>query len=394
MGCGLGRAVTAAASTAPPASHPGGTVTDRVRRALSLTTASAELSDGRRRRAPPGSGGRRGVASGPARRVASWRCGLAPGDSGRPSAWWLLAFPPMVWDVEGFAASLTSLGGATREAYERDVRQLVTWADRGGCADPAALDHTRLRRYLAYLRARGYSRRTIARKAASVRAYLRFLHRHARIRSDPGRRLRAPRGPARLPRVVRAAEAAALLDTAPASRTLDASDGARARALRDQAVLELLYGAGLRVSECCGLRTGDCDLARGTLTVLGKGGKVRRLPLGEPARGALRAYLDDGRPALARPEGSPDVLLLNGRGGPLGPRDVRRILQARPLPDGRRLHPHALRHAYATHLLEGGADLRSVQELLGHADLSTTQIYTHVTRERLRAVYDCTHPRA
>ncbi|MBM3660924.1 MAG: hypothetical protein FJW95_15685, partial [Actinobacteria bacterium] len=164
-------------------------------------------------------------------------------------------------------------------------------------------------------------------------------------------------------------------------------------ARRDVAVLELLYGAGLRVSECCGLRLVDCDVDRGFVTVLGKGAKVRRVPLGAPARDALVEYLADARTVLRRDD-SPDVVFLNRRGGGLGTRDVRRVVGAIPLADGRRLHPHALRHAYATHLLEGGADLRVVQELLGHADLATTQIYTHLTRDRLQAVYEASHPRA
>ncbi len=164
-------------------------------------------------------------------------------------------------------------------------------------------------------------------------------------------------------------------------------------AARDRAVLELLYGAGLRVSECCGLRPGDVDAKRRTVTVLGKGAKVRRVPLGAPAITAVREYEHSGRAALATPA-SPDALFLNRRGRALTPRDARRILERFPLADGRVLHPHALRHAYATHLLEGGADLRAVQELLGHADLSTTQVYTHVTADRLRTVYRRTHPRA
>ena len=160
-------------------------------------------------------------------------------------------------------------------------------------------------------------------------------------------------------------------------------------------MLEVLYGAGLRVAECCGLRLADCDLDRGLVTVLGKGSKVRRVPIGEPARRRARARgSTDGRPELATATSPADAVFLNRRGRALTPRDARRILDRHPLPDGRALHPHALRHAYATHLLEGGADLRAVQELLGHADLATTQIYTHVTRDRLRAVYEATHPRA
>ncbi len=168
----------------------------------------------------------------------------------------------------------------------------------------------------------------------------------------------------------------------------------RAVALRDRAILELLYGTGMRVSECCGLGASDVDLGRRTVTVLGKGAKIRRIPLGGPAVDAVAAWLREGRPELAGPDSPADAIFLNRRGRRLGPRDAHRIVERHPLPDGRTLHPHALRHAYATHLLEGGADLRTVQELLGHADLATTQIYTHLTRERLRAVYESTHPRA
>jgi site-specific recombinase XerD len=160
------------------------------------------------------------------------------------------------------------------------------------------------------------------------------------------------------------------------------------------ALLEVLYGAGLRVSECCGLDVDRCDLDRGLVTVLGKGSKERRVPLGEPARSALADYLREGRKGLMNDQSPPEAVFLNARGRRLTPRDARRVVDRHPLADGQRLHPHALRHAYATHLLEGGADLRAVQELLGHADLATTQIYTHVTRDRLRAVYNATHPRA
>jgi integrase/recombinase XerC len=301
----------------------------------------------------------------------------------------------MAWDSAGFTASLTGRSEHTRRAYEHDVAEFVAWAERGGCPDPAAADHRALRRYLAYLDTRGFARRSVARKAAAVRAYLRYLRRHDVIATDPGRSLRTPKGDARLPRVPRRDEAAALLDGVADRVDASADDGplALAVARRDLAVLEVLYGAGLRVSECCGLRLSDADLSRGFVTVLGKGAKVRRVPLGGPALDALDTYLAEARATLVRDD-SPDAVFLNRRGGALGTRDVRRILAALPLDDGRRLHPHALRHAYATHLLEGGADLRVVQELLGHADLATTQIYTHLTRDRLRAVYEASHPRA
>lgn len=299
----------------------------------------------------------------------------------------------MPWDVDGFVASLTAASPHTREAYARDARQFAEWADRGGCPSPDALDHATLRRYLAYLTTQQLAKRTIARKAASLRSFLRYLKRHGELVGDSGRSLRAPKGPARLPRVPNVGEAVALLDRVD---TQDPPDDATARAfaLRDLALLEVLYGTGLRISECCGLSRRDCDQRGGALTVLGKGAKVRRVPLGAPARDALDHWLREGRPEVAGPDTPADAVFLNTRGRRLSPRDARRILERHPMPDGRTLHPHVLRHAYATHLLEGGADLRVVQELLGHADLATTQIYTHLTRERLRAVYEATHPRA
>lgn len=304
----------------------------------------------------------------------------------------------MTWDVEGFVTSLTAARPNTRAAYERDVRQFVDWAERGGCPDPSDCDHRVVRRYLAGLQTRGYAPRTVSRKAASLRAFLRFLRRRGAITTDAGRHLRAPRGPARLPRVPRADEAVALLDDAHdrVSGVAEADPDGRAAALarRDLVVLELLYGTGMRIGECCGLAPADVHADRAFVDVTGKGGRSRRLPLGEPALDAVRNYLHRARGLLVTDDTPADALLLNTRGRRLGPRDARRILDRHPLPDGRSLPPHTFRHAYATHLLEGGADLRAVQELLGHADLATTQVYTHLTRERLRSVYEETHPRA
>ena len=297
-----------------------------------------------------------------------------------------------MWPIAEFIASLTAASPHTRKAYESDLRQFVTWADRGGAAGPESVDRLVLRRYLAYLTTRGMARPTIARKAAALRAFFGWLRRRGVLAADPTRDLRAPKGDRRLPRVPKAAEVATLLDDAPLAAEDDAV--ATSVALRDAAVLEVLYGAGLRISELCGLGTSDVDLRAGLVTVLGKRSKIRRVPLGEGAMAAIRAYLAAGRTNLSGPLTPPDALFLNRRGKRLTPRDARRILERRLLTDGRAISPHSLRHAYATHLLEGGADLRAVQELLGHADVATTQLYTHLTKDRLRAVYDATHPRA
>jgi site-specific recombinase XerD len=178
-----------------------------------------------------------------------------------------------------------------------------------------------------------------------------------------------------------------LLDDPPAR----VDDDAEAVRLRDDAVLELLYGSGLRVAELCGLRPADVDLSSHVVTVWGKGSRQRQVPMTPPAAEALTAWLGQGRPVMTGPESPPDALFLNRRGRRLGPRDVRRVLDHRAASP---THPHALRHSFATHLLDGGADLRVVQELLGHASLQTTQVYTHVSKQRLRTVYNATHPRA
>ncbi|MBV8951599.1 MAG: tyrosine recombinase [Actinobacteria bacterium] len=302
-----------------------------------------------------------------------------------------------IWRLHEFMQSLQSLSANTREAYGRDVTQFVDWLRRGASDHPAHLDHATCRRYLAFLTTRRLAPRSVARKAAAMRAYLRYLHRTGVVPADPSRLLRAPKGPARLPRVPRRDEAVDMLDragTLVGSAERETGARAEALALRDVAVLEVLYGTGVRVSECCGLTLTTCDLRRRHVTVTGKGAKTRRVPLGEPAVAAVRAYLVRARPRLVNADSPADLLFVNARGRPLTPRDARRIVESHPLRDGRTLHPHVLRHAYATHLLEGGADLRAVQELLGHADLATTQVYTHLTRDRLRAVYDATHPRA
>ncbi len=285
---------------------------------------------------------------------------------------------PTAWDLAGFDAWLGGRAASTRRAYVSDLRAFAGWAARGGVDGPERVDRMLLRRYLASLSTRRLARATVARRAAALRCYFSWLLRQGRLGSDPARSLRAPSGGGRLPRVLSGAEVADLLDVG-ATTAVDR---------RDVAVLELLYAAGLRVSELCGLDRGDVDLRGRTVTVLGKGAKQRRVPVHDTAVAALRTWLEGGREEMAGP---PEAVFVNRRGSRLGPRDVRRILDRRAAAP---THPHALRHTYATHLLDGGADLRVVQELLGHASLATTQVYTHVSKERLRTVYGSTHPRA
>lgn len=304
--------------------------------------------------------------------------------------------PPPSWAVDSFLRSLTSLAPATIVAYERDVGQFVEWAGRLGLDGPGGVDRRVVRRFVAHLTTRRYARRTIARRVSALRRYFDWLRREGAIEADPTVRLSAPAGDGRLPRILRRGEIDSLLDEAPdraSARGSGADEDELTVALhnRDDAVLEILYGSGLRVAEACGLRPGDVDLDGERLTVWGKGAKQRIVPLSHPAATTLRSWLETGRTVLASADSPPDAVFLNQRGHRLTPRDVRRILDRRsPVPT----HPHALRHTFATHLLDGGADLRSVQELLGHTDLTTTQRYTHVSRERLRGVVESSHPRA
>lgn len=293
----------------------------------------------------------------------------------------------MGFDVEGFTRSLAGESPSTRRGYVADLAGFIEWLERSGVEDPVGVDRLLLRRYLAFLSTRRYARRTIARKAAAMRRYFSWLKATGQIASDPSRRLSAPSGEARLPKVLSPRELDELLE--PSSAALDAQAPEWRR--RDDAVLELLYGCGLRVSELCGLDLAGVDLAGRTLTVWGKGSKERRVPMGEPAADALREWLERGRPLRPPRSHAAQAVFVNQRLARLGPRDVRRILDARsPVPT----HPHALRHSYATHLVDGGADLRVVQELLGHSSLRTTEIYTHVSTERLVGAYRNSHPRA
>jgi integrase/recombinase XerC len=293
------------------------------------------------------------------------------------------------WRLSDFEQSLTDVAASTRRAYLADVEAFGRWAQRAGHDSPGTVERLVVRRYLAHLTTRGLARTTIARRMSSLRRYLGWCRRSGDIVVDPSTSVRAPRTGGRLPTVLRHDEIDRLLDPDQARVPSDPPWVAR-----DQAVIELLYGSGLRVGELCALDVGSVDVAGRTVRVWGKGARQRVVPITEPAASAVTVWLHHRSALLAgaasRTDGG-DAMLLNRRLRRLGTRDVRRILDAR---SAEPTHPHALRHSFATHLLDGGADLRSVQELLGHRDLSTTERYTHVSRERLQRIYEGSHPRA
>ena len=284
-------------------------------------------------------------------------------------------------DVEGFLALLaTGRAPKTVDAYRRDLKALAAWLD----GPVAQVTTEQLERYLAELRAKGLSPATIARRVAAIRSFFRHQTLLGTRSGNPAAELELPRRRRTLPRTLSPAEA---------ERLVEAAAGTSARALRDRALVELLYGAGLRVSEAVGLDKGSVDLDARLVRCIGKGSKERVVPIGRQAVTALRRYLSRGRPYLDkrhRPE-----LFLNAKGGGLTRAGVFLILRRLAGTAGlepERVHPHLLRHSFATHLLEGGADLRSVQEMLGHADLATTELYTHVSDRRRRELYFQAHP--
>jgi integrase/recombinase XerD len=286
-------------------------------------------------------------------------------------------------EVEGFLAlAAARLAPRTVEAYRRDLTALTAFLGHG----PASATTDELERYVAELRAQGRSPATIARHTAALRSFYKHQALLGARSDNPAAGLELPRRRRKLPRTLSAGEAMRLIEAAP---------GTTPRSLRDRALVELLYGGGLRIGEALGLEKGSIDLDNRLVRVLGKGSKERIVPLARETAEALRRYLAHGRPFLDarhRPE-----LFLNAKGGPLTRAGafliLRRLAEAAGL-DPDRVHPHLLRHSFATHLLEGGADLRSVQEMLGHADLATTELYTHVTDRRRRELYFRAHPHA
>jgi len=317
----------------------------------------------------------------------------APAEPGLPewAAGHLAAF-------ERHLAAERGLSPHTVRAYLGDVEALLEQAVRDGLGDVAALDISLIRAWLAAQHAGGMARATLARRAAAARAFTAFAHSRGWLDSDPGPLLGTPRTARHLPNVLAQEQMAAVLaagESAPSAPQAADEPHAAAIVWRDTAIMELLYASGIRVSELCGLDVGDVDDERRTVRVLGKGNKERVVPIGVPAARAVRRWQDAGRALLAT-ERSGSALYLGARGGRLDPRTARRVVHARiaaagSVPDAA---PHGLRHSAATHLLEGGADLRSVQEILGHASLASTQIYTHVSVGRLLAAYRQAHPRA
>jgi integrase/recombinase XerC len=310
-------------------------------------------------------------------------------------------------------AAERGLSPHTVRAYLGDITALLSYAAEDGCSELADLDIAVLRGWLGAQHRAGQARATIARRSASARAFTAFAKRSGWLASDPGKQLASPKVQRHLPQVLGQQQMTAVLSGPEPSADGEASTGdmlAAALEERDVAIMELLYATGIRVSELTGLDIGDLDGVRRTIRVVGKGSKERVVPVGVPALRAVQEWLDRGRPAVIAAQAAPlrdsassdggarrgVALFLGARGGRIDPRTVRRVVHARiaaagPIPD---TGPHGLRHTAATHLLEGGADLRSVQEILGHASLATTQIYTHVSIERLISVYHQAHPRA
>jgi site-specific recombinase XerD len=273
----------------------------------------------------------------------------------------------------------------TVAAYRRDATDLARHAAAAGMAHPDELELLALRRYLADLSDRGYARATLARRVATIRTWCAFLSDRGIVTRDVATALQSPTPGRRLPRVLRVDEV---------ERLLAAPDAGSAVGQRDRALLELLYAAGARVGEACGLDLGDLDLAQRQVRLDGKGGTQRIVPIGTPAVDALRTYLEVARPQLLADRAT-DAVLLGTRGGRLGTRDARTVVERAGTAAGvGHVTPHTLRHTAATHLLEGGADVRQVQEVLGHRSLATTQRYTHLSRGRLREVHAAAHPRA
>ena len=286
------------------------------------------------------------------------------------------------WRIQQFGVSLTAASPHTVSAYLSDVNLFIEWVGRQSIVTPDVVTKDVVRQYIGFLTTMKTAKRTTGRKLAALRRYFGWLARNQQISVDPTIGVRTPSDTGRLPKVLTNEQLGALLHT-------DDTDQPDWKIARDTAVIELLYGSGLRVSELCSLDIDSINVKQLAVSVMGKGGKERRVPVGEPSLVALKQWVALRSEVVTN--ASTVALFVNSRGTRLGTRDVRRIIDARSLAP---THPHALRHTYATHLLDNGADLRAVQELLGHADVATTQRYTHVSKERLKSAYGTSHPRA
>lgn len=288
----------------------------------------------------------------------------------------------MGWNIDQFARSLTASSPNTVDAYRSDVTLFAQWVNRLSITEPTEVSRDVVRQYVSFLTTMKLAKRSVARKVASLRRYFAWLVRNGAVTGDPTAGMRTPSDSGRLPKVLTSNQLEALL-------VATDTDAPKWRTSRDTAVVELLYGSGLRVSELSNMDVDSVNVKAQAIFVMGKGAKERRVPMSEPSLDAVKIWMKFRHELVV--DASDPALFLNTRGRRLTPRDVRRIIDARSVAP---THPHALRHTFATHLLDNGADLRAVQELLGHRDVATTQRYTHVSKERLKSAYGATHPRA
>lgn len=287
------------------------------------------------------------------------------------------------WSIDQFIGSMTAASPHTTSAYASDIKQFEHWVSRLKVNSPRLVTRDMVRQYISFLTTSKQAKRSVTRKLAAIRRYFAWHVRNGTLKIDPTTGVRTPSGSGRLPKVLTKEQLTALL-------TCKDPDVPEWKSSRDTAVIELLYGSGLRVSELCSLDIDSINTRNNTVLVMGKGSKERRIPVSEPSVQAVKHWLKFHDDFFDQSE-ELVALFLNSRAKRLAPRDVRRLIDQRALTP---THPHALRHTFATHLLDHGADLRAVQELLGHSDVATTQRYTQVSKERLKSAYGASHPRA
>jgi site-specific recombinase XerD len=288
------------------------------------------------------------------------------------------------WKIDEFIGSMTAASINTTSAYASDVKQFEEWISRLKIDTPQLVTRDLVRQYISFLTTSQKAKRSVTRKLAAIRRYFAWHIRNGTLKTDPTTGVRTPSGTGRLPKVLTKEQLNALL-------TCSNPDVPEWKSSRDTALIELLYGSGLRVSEVCSIEIDSINDRNNTVIVMGKGSKQRQIPVSEPSVLAVKHWLKFRHEVVSIEDCNSTALFLNARGQRLAPRDVRRIIDERALSP---THPHALRHTYATHLLDNGADLRAVQELLGHSDVATTQRYTQVSKERLKSAYGASHPRA